>query len=274
MYMQVWVHLRSGALLRYAGITFLLLIFGAGLYFQFGSDALSYVSGFGNNSQQPLVVSNLPAQQATVITTGQDWQRTLNALVAPLDEESASSTEYQNSMVDDLIGMYLKEKLRVGQGGSVDGEAVARKYFKERVYYSSTLRFQEDSFHVSNTASTTLYAKELQRVVQQFNDKTAAPASQAFINYQKNADSKDLAPLLQLRPVIQSTLDTLLAMEVPKEMLPLHKQAAEILLNQAYYISQITESRGDVIQEFTALSGYMQTLEDGPAIYSRIMALK
>ncbi len=274
MYMHVWRHLRFGAVLRYAGITLLLLIFGVGLYFQFGTQALSYVSGFGRNSEQPLIVGNLPAQQATIITTGGDWQQTLNGLVAPLDEGSGSSTEYQNTMVDDLIGMYLKEKMRVGQGGSVDGEAVARKYFKEKTYYSSVLRFQESTFRISRTASTTVYAKELQHVVQIFNDKTAAPASQAFLAYQKNADSKDLAPLIQIQPIIQNTLDTLLAMEVPAVMLSLHKQAAEILLNQAYYISQITESNGDVIQEFTAVSGYMQTLEDGPSIYSRIMALK
>lgn len=274
MYMHVWGHLRFGALLRYAGIALLFVIVGAGLYFQFGPQAISYVSGFGKNSDAPLLVSDLPAQQATVITTGEDWKRTLNMLTASYEQSTSSSTAYQPTMVDELMGLYLKKKIQAGKTGSVNPEAVVQEYLSGRDYHTSTLHFENSAFHVSSAADVSIYSTKFKNIIKEYNERTASIAVPTLATFKNDLDLDKLKPLGTMKPIIEHALEELLALEVPPASLALHKESAEYLLNQAFLVGQIDNANGDLIQTMSALAQYFDALQNGPTLYSRIMAIK
>ena len=276
MYMHVWRHLRFGALLRYAAVAVLLLILAGGFYLQFGPQAISYVSGFGKNQNTPLVVSNLPAQRsATVLTTGEDWKKTLDNLVVPLEEGVASTSDYQPTVTDDLIAMFLKEKLSAqSTGGQVDPDQLVKEYFKDESYGPVTLSFSDDTFKTSHTADATIYAKHMQQIMKNLEKTTTQPIVRALGGFKKTADLSALAPLAEILPPYESALQELLVMEVPINLLQLHKETAEHILNNIHQARTITESRGDIIRITYALSAFGASGEPGGKIFSEIMALK
>lgn len=274
MYMQVWVHLRSGALLRYAGITLLLLIFGAGIYFQFGTQALSYVSRFGRNSEQPLSVSNLPAQQATIISTGEDWQKTLNSLAAPPSNTASSSAEYQPTVTDEIIAAFLKEKIAVqATGGEVDPNKIIREYFKNESYGHSVLYFSEGVLMVDESADPAAYANNLKNIIQQLDTATSQDAFSVLRDFQLSYDVTKLKELSKIVPDLEIALRGIIALKAPPQYAQIHKQTAEHLLNQIQYIRNITNPRGDVIKIAYALSDYASSLDSGAVIGATIMSL-
>jgi hypothetical protein len=276
MYMQVWGHLRFGALLRYASIALLFLVVGSGLYFQFGPEAISYVSGFGKNQDDALIISDLPAQHsATVLVTGDDWKKTLDLLAVAPEEGVATTSDYQSTVTDDLIAVFLKEKIAAQNSGSkVNPDDIVQKYFKGENYGPVVLSFSDDAFHVSNEVSSTQYAKDLQTIVLQLDKETTIQSAEILKQFRRSFNVADLQPFTELLPKYEYALSKLLTMKIPSEQLQLHKLVTESILNSVSQLRTITDNRGDVIKILYALSAYVQSYEEGASLGKQIMALR